>query len=109
VIVENVGLHIGGGPNDDASKAPFLRAIEPHRDAFRACFVKVEEPEKGGTFGVDLSIGRGGGKAEVRQPRTGMKGTEFRKCVIEAFEQIVFEKPAKGPTVISFSIRYRLK
>ncbi len=27
----------------------------------------------------------------------------------EAFEQIVFEKPAKGPTVISFSIRYRLK
>jgi hypothetical protein len=109
VIVENVGLHVGGGRNDDAEKAPFLRAIEPHRDSFRACFVKAEEPEKGGTFGVDLLIGRAGGKPEVRQPRTGMKGAEFRQCVIRAFEQITFDKPAKGPTMISYSIRYRLK
>jgi hypothetical protein len=109
VIVETVGLHVGGGPNDEATKRTFLRAIEPQFDAFRACFVKAEEPEKGGTFGVDLFIGRAGGKPEVRQPRTAMKGSEFRKCVAQAFEQIGFEKPAKGPTVISYSIRYRLK
>jgi hypothetical protein len=109
VIVETVGLHVGGGRNDNAEKAPFLRAIEPHRDGLRACFVKAEEPEKGGTFGVDLLIGRAGGKPEVRQPRTGMKGAEFRQCVVRAFEQITFDKPAKGPTMISYSIRYRLK
>jgi hypothetical protein len=109
VIVETVGLHIGGGRNDAAEKAPYLRAIEPHRDGFRACFVKAEEPDKGGTFGADLLIGRAGGRPEVRQPRTGMKGAEFRQCVIRAFEQITFEKPAKGPTMISYSIRYRLK
>lgn len=109
VEVHNVGLHIGGGPNDDATKAPFLKAIESHFDAFRGCYVKVEEPEKGGTFGVDLHIGREGGKAEVKQPRTGMKGTEFRNCVVRVFEGIEFGKPKKGPTVISYSIRYALK
>jgi hypothetical protein len=109
VIVETVGLHIGGGPNDAAAKAPYLGAIEPEFDAFRACFVKVAEPEKGGTFGVDLLIGRSGGKPEVKQPRTGMKGDEFRTCVIEAFQRIEFAKPAKGPTMISYSLRYRLK
>ncbi len=109
VIVETVGLHIGGGPNDDASKAPFLRALSDNFDGFRACYVKAEEPEKGGTFGVDLFIGRNGGAPQVRQPRTGMKGNDFRKCVIEAFGEVAFEKPPKGPTVISYSIRYRLK
>lgn len=109
VIVETVGLHIGGGPNDASAKAPYLGAIEPQFDAFRACFVKASEPEKGGTFGVDLLIGRNGGKPEVKQPRTGMKGTEFRTCVVEAFQRIEFQKPAKGPTMISYSLRYRLK
>lgn len=106
--MENVGLHIGGGPNDDASKAPFQRAIEQRFDDLRSCYVKVEDPVKGGTFGVDFHIGRGGGKAQVKQPRTGMKGAEFRQCVITAFESVEFEKPAKGPTVISYSIKYTL-
>lgn len=108
VKVENVGLHIGGGPNDDAAKAPFLRAIEKQFDAFRSCYTKVEDPVKGGTFGVDLHIGRDGGHAQVKQPRTGMKGTGFRDCVVKVFEQVEFEKPKKGPTVISYSIKYTL-
>jgi hypothetical protein len=106
VKVENVGLHIGGGPNDDATKAPYLAAAEKQFDALRACYTKVEEPMKGGTFGVDLHIGRAGGRPQVKQPRTGMKGTDFRDCVVKAFEQMEFEKPKKGPTVISYSVRY---
>ena len=108
VKVENVGLHVGGGPNDDATKKPFLAAIEGRFDDFRACYAKVEEPEKGGTFGVDLHIGREGGKPKVEQPRTGMKGNEFRACVLEVFESVEFDKPKKGPTVISYSIKYSL-
>jgi hypothetical protein len=105
VTVQNVGLHIGGSANDDAAKAPYKRAIEPHFDAFRSCYVEVEEPGKGGTFGVDLFIGRDGGKPEVRQPRTGIKGQKFRECMVQAFEAIAFEKP-KAPTVISYSVRF---
>ena len=44
---------------------------------FRRCYVHVEQPGKGGTFGVDLFVDRDGGKAEVRQPRTGMSGENF--------------------------------
>jgi hypothetical protein len=108
VKVENVGLHIGGGPNDDAAKAPFVAAVEKQFDGLRACYTKVEDPVKGGTFGVDLHIGRDGGKPKVKQPRTGMKGTGFRDCVVKVFEQVEFEKPKKGPTVISYSIKYSL-
>ena len=108
VKIENVGMHIGGGPNDDASKAPYLKAVERHFDEFRACYVKVEEPAKGGTYGVDFHIGRNGGKAELKQPRTGMKGNEFRKCVLGVFESIEFDKPQKGATVVSYSLRFSL-
>ena len=52
VIVKNIGLHIGGGPNDEASKAPFVRAIEARFDELRACYRKIGEPGKGGVFGT---------------------------------------------------------
>lgn len=109
VVVENVGLHIGGGPNDDATKAPFQAAIAKRFEEFRRCYVHVEDPKKGGTFGVDLLIGRAGGKADVKQPRTGMKGSEFRDCVIGVFRAVEFDKPKKGPTMISYSLRFELK
>ena len=105
--MDNVGLHVGGGANDDAAKAPYKRAIEPHFADFRRCYVHVDEPGKGGTFGVDLFIGRGGGTPEVRQPRTGMKGQKFRECMVEAFGAVEFEKP-RLPTVISYSVRFRV-
>ncbi len=105
VKVENIGLHIGGGPNDDASKLPFKQAIEPHFDAFRKCYALVDEPAKGGTFGVDLRVARDGGKPEVKQPRTGMKGKGFRECMVDAFREVEFERPHK-PVVFSYSLRF---
>jgi hypothetical protein len=106
VVVESVGMHVGGGRNDEAEKAPFKAAIEPHFEEFRRCYVHIEQPGKGGTFGVDLFVGREGGKPEVRQPRTGMSGEKFRNCVVGVFNSIDFERPRAGPTVISYSLRF---
>ena len=81
----------------------------PEFDELRACYKEVEDPMKGGIFGVDLRIGRGGGHPEVSQPRTSMKGQAFRDCVVGVFKAVEFEKPAKGPTVISYSVRFSAK
>ena len=108
LTITSVGLHIGGGSNDDAARAPFKRAIEARFEDFRRCYLLVDEPGKGGTYGVDLFIGRDGGKPDVRQPRTGIKGAKFRDCMLAAFNTVSFEKPKAGPTVISYSLRFDL-
>ena len=104
----NVGLHVGGGSNAETEKEPFKRAIESRFDDFLRCYRMVQEPEKGGTFGVDLFIGRTGGNPEVRQPRTAMRGTDFRECMVTAFSSVSFERPKAGPTVISYSLKFEL-
>ncbi len=109
VTVRNVGLHIGGGSNDAASKAPFQKAVEAKFEDFLQCYKKVEAPGKGGVFGVDMFIRREGGHPEVRQPRTGMKGSEFRECVANVFQSVVFDRPRQGPTVISYSIKFEVR
>ena len=109
VTVRNVGLHIGGQPNDAASKEPFQTAVAAKFEDFLACYRDVVEPEKGGTFGVDLFIRRAGGNPEVRQPRTGMKGEAFKECVVDVFRSVDFERPRYGPTVISYSIRFEVR
>ncbi|MCB9587230.1 MAG: hypothetical protein H6718_17660 [Polyangiaceae bacterium] len=109
VVVKNIGLHVGGGSNTDAEKAPFKEAVEKHFDELRACYKQVEDPLKGGIFGVDLKIGRSGGHPDVSQPRTSMKGQAFRDCVIGVFKSVEFDKPPKGPTVISYSVRFSAK
>ena len=109
VTVRNVGLHIGGGTNDAASKEPFQRAIAARFEAFLTCYRQVGEPEKGGVFGVDLFIKREGGEPEVRQPRTSMQGEAFRECVTGVFESVVFDRPAKGPTIISYSLKFEVR
>ena len=109
LVIERVGLHIGGGPNDAKTKEPFHKAVEQRFEDLRACYSEVVDPKKGGTFGVDLFIPAAGGNPEVRQPRTGMAGPKFRQCVLDAFGKVNFHKPPRGPTVISYSIRFKLK
>lgn len=106
VEVSNFGLHIGGGPNDDVTKAPILRSVEPHFPELRACYAKAEEPRQKGDFGIDLAIERDGGKAQVSKPRTAIKGEAFRTCVVGVFESIEFRKPRGGKTVASYSVRF---
>ena len=64
VEVKNIGMHIGGGPNDDVTKEPSASSVAPHFDAFRRCFASVDDPTKGGDFGIDLLIPAAGGKPE---------------------------------------------
>ena len=106
--VENIGLHIGGGPNDAETKAPFLSAVAERFPSFMDCYRKNEDPATGGRFGVDLHIARGGGHARLEQPRTVLRGAEFRACLTSVFEAVEFQKPKKGATTISYSLRFQL-
>jgi hypothetical protein len=106
VRVINIGMHIGGGPNDSATKAPIRASVEPHFDEFRRCSALVDDAKRNGDFGVDLRIPRDGGQAEVRTPRTALGGPEFARCMVEAFARIHFKKPLGGDTVVSYSLRF---
>jgi hypothetical protein len=105
--VQSIGMHVGGGANDPASKAPFLRALEARFPAFLECFRLVPEPGSGGTFGVDLRVAAAGGPPSVEEPRTVLGGDAFRSCMLSAFESVAFE-PTKKPVVISYSVRFTL-
>lgn len=106
VRLRNVGLHIGGGPNDAATKAPFQIAIGAHFEEFRQCYPLVTNPGKVGVFGVDLRIPREGGQATVQSARTGMTGKAFRDCVLDVFSRVEFARPPQGPTVVSYSLEF---
>ena len=103
------GMHIGGGPNDEVTKRPFIQAIESAFEPMRACYKKSDDPSHGGTFGVDLKIPHHGGKAEIQQVRTAMKGEGLRECLENTFRGITFGQPPKGPTMVSVSIRFSLQ
>ena len=106
--VENIGLHIGGGPNDAATKAPFLSAVAERFPDFMDCYRKNEDPAPGGRFGVDLHIARAGGHPSLEQPRTALRGPEFRACLNRVFESVAFQKPKHGSTTLSYSLRFTL-
>lgn len=105
VKVANIGMHIGGGPNDNVTKEPIRRSVQPHFDELRRCYASVED-KKTGDFGVDLRIDRAGGKAKVSHPRTTLKGQEWKDCVVAVFERIDFLKPKGGTTTVSYSLRF---
>jgi hypothetical protein len=102
------GMHIGGGPNDAATKKPFIDAIEAGFERMRVCYQKAENPTKGGTFGVDLRVDRQGGNPTLQAVRTVMKGDAMRACLEKVFRELEFAKPTK-PTVLSASVYFELK
>jgi hypothetical protein len=106
--VEPLGMHVGGGKNDPAEKAPFHRALERQFPAFLECYRLADDPWAGGSFGVDIKIPRAGGAPTLEQPRTKIRGPGFQDCMLAALGKAEFEKPKAGPTVISYSIRFTL-
>jgi hypothetical protein len=107
VKVANIGMHIGGGPNDRATKAPIKTSVEPHFDKFKVCFSKAENNTKVGDYGVDLLIEKDGGLAKVSHPRTTIRGDAFKQCMLDTFGKIEFKKPRKGKTRVSYSLRFK--
>jgi hypothetical protein len=106
VRVENIGMHVGGGPNDAATKAPIAESVAPHFEELRACWAKVDDSTRGGDFGVDLLIGADGGLAQVTHARTNLRPDAFRDCVLGVFENVDFQKPRNGRTMVSYSLRF---
>jgi hypothetical protein len=106
VKVVNIGMHIGGGPNDAATKAPIGSSVAPHFPELARCFARVDDPKKGGDFGIDLEVPAAGGKAEASHPRTTLRGEGFAPCVLGVFQAIDFQKPKGGATVVSYSLRF---
>ncbi|NUO49218.1 MAG: AgmX/PglI C-terminal domain-containing protein, partial [Polyangiaceae bacterium] len=109
VEVKNIGMHIGGGPNDAVTKGPIKRSVDPHMTELGACFAKAEDQEKGGDVSVDLRIEAAGGKAELKKYKSAIAGAAFRGCVETVFRTIEFEKPKTGATVVSYSLRFTPK
>lgn len=106
--IEAIGMHVGGGKNDAAEKAPFQRALERQFPAMLECYRLSEAPPGGGSFGIDLKIPRTGGRATPSQPRTRLRGAAFQECMVQALSGAVFERPGAGPTVVSYSVRFTL-
>lgn len=106
VSVKYIGLHVGGGPNDKATKAPFERAIARHFPELARCYATVARPGVAGTFGVDLLVPASGGRAQTSNSRTALPGDAFRDCVTHVFETVEFEKPKHGATKLSYAVRF---
>lgn len=104
VKVENIGLHIGGGPNDAHTKAPFIDAIAPHFGAFAQCY-ETAQGKKAVTVSTDLLVSAAGGAAEVGEIRTGFKDGNFVDCVRNVFASVTFAAPKLGATRFSYSLQ----
>ncbi len=104
VKVTNIGMHIGGGPNDDVTKEPIRSSVAPHFDEFRRCWALADGQK--GDVSIDLRIDREGGKAKVSPPKVTIKGKPFAECVMKTFENIEFRKPRGGTTNVSYSLHF---
>lgn len=100
-----VGMHVGGGPYDEATKEPMKRSVEPHFAELARCWKLVPHPRQA-DIGVDLVIEAEGGRARVSNPRSTIEGEGFVPCIVAFFEGIDFQKPKNGKTVVSYSVRF---
>lgn len=105
VDVRPIGMHIGGGPNDDATKAPFLKSIVARTDDFAACWAKLPKAQKV-EFGIDALVPGKGGRAKIDRPRSTVKDDAFVACAQAVYESIEFLPPKSGVlTKVSVSLR----
>jgi hypothetical protein len=106
VRLKTVGLHIGGGPNDDATRDPLIALFESQFPALTRCAEQIEPRlDSPGSFGIDLYVGASGGIAEARQVRTRLGPEAFRECVKRVLTGLDFPAP-KRPLVISYSLAF---
>jgi hypothetical protein len=106
VALKSIGLHIGGATNDDETRAPFLRVLESSFDELRACYADLGGTHRSQSFGVDVFIPKSGAPTKVKEVRTRLGDDTFRTCVVGAFERLEFEAPPRGPTMLSYSVRF---
>jgi hypothetical protein len=106
VNLKTIGLHVGGGPNDDATRKPLLALLELSFPDLQRCAEQLSPlPTQLTSFGIDLYIGAQGGHAEARQIRTRLGPEAFRVCVKQALTALRFPAPPQ-PRVISYSVGF---
>lgn len=106
VIVKNIGLHVGGGPNSAENKARYGDPIAERFEEFRRCHLMASDRSRNASFGVDLLVGAKGGRAKINDYRTSLKGKDFHLCVLGIFGDVKFPAPPR-PTVISYSLLFK--
>jgi hypothetical protein len=105
VKVITIGMHVGGGPYDEVTKEPMKRSVEPRLGELARCWKLVARPRTA-DFGVDLVIEAKGGRARVSNPRSNIGDAGFVPCVVGFFEDVDFQPPRHGRTVVSYSVRF---
>lgn len=108
VKVISIGMHVAGGPYDEETKKPYLKAVEPRYAELARCWNTVNDKTKVGDAGVDLLIPPGGGKPKVSHPRSTVEGEGFLPCIVAFFETVEFGKPHSGGLQgVSYSVRFK--
>lgn len=108
VKVISIGMHVAGGPFDEETKKPFLKAVEPRYPELARCWNKVTDKSRFGDAGVDLLIPPSGGKPKVSHPRSTVEGEGFLPCIVAFFESVEFDKPKSGGLQgVSYSVRFK--
>jgi hypothetical protein len=110
VKVQYIGMHVGGGPFDDATKKPFETQLAPTHAALAECWAKHITRPKPFDMGVDLLIEASGGHPKVSNPRVRFEKGEddggFIACVTAVFEGVEFAQLARGKSGVSYSTRF---
>lgn len=108
VLVKRMGVHLGGGPNDEPTHDRFARPIEQRFDEFLKCHWLADRRSTNASFGVDLLIPTRGGRAKIQDYRTALKGKEFHLCMLGVFGSVHFPAPEQ-PMVLSYSLLFKPK
>lgn len=110
VKVQYIGMHVGGGPFDDATKKPFETTLAPHHPAAAECWAKHITKNKPFDMGVDLLIEASGGHPKVSNPRVrfekGEEDGQFIPCIVAVFEAVDFPPLSRGKSGVSYSLRF---
>lgn len=109
VEVKNIGMHIGGGPNDAPTKGPFKRSVEPHFGELATCWAGIGDPKATGDVSLDLRVEKDGGLAKITKTKATLGDETFRACLLDVMQKIPFERPRGGATVVSYSLRFTPK
>lgn len=99
-----LGMHIGGGPNDEATKNRVRRSTTPLFEAFRDCWARRSDAARPGHVGFDLRIPAHGGAITVDHPRDSVGDPEVVLCIASVLRGARFEGLGRE-TVVSWSLR----
>lgn len=106
VEVKQIGLHIGGGPNNEEAHARYSRPIQRRFGELERCYALAQPTQKNASFGVDLLVPSRGGVAKIKDYRTVLNGKDFHLCVLGVFGSVEFPAPEKA-TVVSYSVLFK--